>query len=67
MANIIRRSEYVIGIRYSDDADKATQIIKELIDEHPFALAICEPQVYVDSLGDNSVHIIVRVWCPITE
>jgi len=34
--NPVRRFEYVVGIRYSDDADKAIEIIKRVIDEHPF-------------------------------
>jgi len=36
VAHIARRFEYVIGIRYSDDAEKAIKIIKKLIEEHPF-------------------------------
>ncbi|MGA1870625.1 MAG: mechanosensitive ion channel family protein [bacterium] len=66
-ANIIRRFEYVVGIRYSDDADKAIKIIKDLIKEQPFALISPEPQVFVDNLGDNSVNIVVRIWAPATE
>jgi small-conductance mechanosensitive channel len=67
VANIARRFEYVVGIRYSDDADKALEIIKGIIEEHPLALKNPAPQVFVDNLGDNSVNIIVRVWGPATE
>ena len=67
VANIARRFEYVVGIRYSDDADAAIKIIEDLIDEHPFALKKPSPQVFVDNLGDNSVNIIVRIWAPATE
>ena len=67
VAHIARRFEYVIGIRYSDDADKAIKIIKKLIEEHPFVLKNPEPQVFVDNLGESSVNIIVRVWAPSTE
>jgi len=66
VANVARRFEYVIGIRYSDDADKAIEIIKNLIEEHPFALKNPGPQVFVDNLGDNSVNIAVRIWGPST-
>lgn len=66
-ANVARRFEYVVGIRYSDDAEKAIQIIKEIIDEHPLALVYPGPQIFVDNLGDNSVNIIVRIWAPSTE
>lgn len=67
VAHIARRFEYVVGIRYSDDADKAIKIIKDLIKEHPLALLSPEPMVFVDSLGDNAVNIIVRIWAPTTE
>ena len=67
VAHIARRFEYVIGIRYSDDAEKAIEIIKKLIEEHPFVLKNPEPQVFVDNLGESSVNIIVRVWAPTTE
>jgi small-conductance mechanosensitive channel len=66
-ANVARRFQYIVGIRYSDDADKASGIIKNLIEEHPLALKNPEPQVFVDNLGDNAVNLIVRVWSPATE
>jgi len=67
VANVARRFEYVVGIRYSDDADKALTIIKNVIEEHPLALKNPAPQVFVDNLGDSSVNIIVRIWSPSTE
>ncbi len=67
VANIARRFEYVVGIRYSDDADKALEIVKKIIEEHPLALKNPAPQVFVDNLGDNSVNIVVRIWAPATE
>ncbi len=67
VANVARRFEYVVGIRYSDDADKAVEIIKSVIEEHPLALKNPAPQVFVDNLGDSAVNIIVRIWGPATE
>jgi small-conductance mechanosensitive channel len=67
LANVARRFEYVVGIRYSDDAEKAIRIIKEIIDEHPLTLVNPEAQIFVDNLGDNSVNIIVRIWAPSTH
>ncbi len=67
VGNVARRFEYVVGIRYSDDADKAIAIIKSLIEEHPLALKNPAPLVFVDTLGDNAVNIIVRIWAPSTE
>ncbi len=67
VTNIARRFEYVVGIRYTDDADLAIEIIEELIDEQPFALKNPSPGVFVDNLGDNSVNLHVRIWAPATE
>ena len=66
-SNPVRRFEYTVGISYADDADKAMQVIKDLIKEHPLVLVNPAPQVYVESLGASSVDIIVRIWSPSTE
>ena len=65
--NIARRLEYTIGIRYSDDADKAIKIIADLIEDHPFVLKNPKPDIYVDELGENSVNIVVKAWAPVTQ
>lgn len=67
VANVARRFEYVIGIRYSDDANRAIEIIRDVIDREPFALKYPEPSIFVDNLGENSVNIIVRIWAPSSE
>jgi small-conductance mechanosensitive channel len=63
----VRRFEYVVGIRYADDAVKAIQVIKDIINAHPLALVNPAPHVYVENLGDNSVDIMVRIWSPSKE
>jgi small-conductance mechanosensitive channel len=63
----VRRFDFTIGIRYSDDADKAIFLIKDLIDKEPFALLNPAPSVYVSELGESSVNLIVRIWAPISE
>jgi small-conductance mechanosensitive channel len=67
VAHVARRFGYVVGIRYSDDADKAISIIKNLIEDHPITLKNPSPQVFVDNLGDNAVNIVVRMWAPSGE
>jgi len=67
VANAARRFEYTIGIRYSDDAEKAIEIIRNVIEEHPFALKHPQPVVFVENLGESSVDIVVKVWAPSTE
>jgi small-conductance mechanosensitive channel len=65
VAHPVRRFEYIIGIRYEDDAEKAVEIIKNLLKEHPFVLKNPAPQIFVYELADNSVNIIVRIWSPV--
>jgi small-conductance mechanosensitive channel len=67
VANVARRFEYRIAIRYSDDAEHATRIIHNLLAAHPFVLKNPSPSVYVDELGDNGVIIMVRIWAPSRE
>lgn len=67
LENAARRFEYDIGIRYSDDADKAMEIIKGLIEEHPLALKNPAPQMFVQDLGASAVDLKVRIWAPSTE
>jgi len=66
-ANIARRIEYTIGIRYSDDANKAIKIIADLIEDHPFVLKKPTPDIYVDTLGESSVNIVVKAWAPVAQ
>ncbi|WP_229392434.1 mechanosensitive ion channel family protein [Methanosarcina sp. DH2] len=63
----VRRFEYTVRIRYSDDASAAIWLIKELIDKEPFALLNPSPSVFVTELGESSVNIIVRIWAPVSE
>ena len=67
VGNVARRFEYVVGIRYSDDADKAIDIIKGLVGDNPFALKNPSPLIFVDTLGDNAVNIAVKVWAPSSD
>ena len=63
----VRRFEFNFGIRYSDDADYAIRLIKDLIDKEPFALLNPAPSVFVNELGESSVNLVVRIWAPISE
>ena len=63
----IRRFDFIMKIRYSDDADAAIWFIQDLIDKEPFALHSPHPSVYVNELGENSVNIVIRIWAPISE
>jgi small-conductance mechanosensitive channel len=63
----VRRFEYTIRIRYSDDAGAAIWLIKDLIDKEPFALLSPPPSVFVSELADSWVEIAVRIWAPVSD
>ncbi len=67
IANVARRFEYRIGIRYTDNAEHAIGIISALLASHPLVLKNPSPEIYVDELGDNAVIISVRIWAPSHE
>ncbi|MDD1673227.1 MAG: mechanosensitive ion channel family protein [Methanomicrobiales archaeon] len=65
--DVARRILYPIGISYRDDVTRATGIIEGVLASNPYALKNPAPNIYVDSLGENSVNIVVRFWTPSTE
>ncbi|MCS7119115.1 MAG: mechanosensitive ion channel family protein [Archaeoglobaceae archaeon] len=64
IANVARRFDYQMSIRYGDDVNKAIEIIRKVIEDYPFALKIPEPRVFVDNLGDSGFNIVARIWTP---
>ena len=64
VASPARRFEYRVSIAYRADAAAAIAAISELLANHPFVLKNPAPSVYVDSLADSGVEIMVRIWAP---
>jgi len=64
---IARRIDFVVGISYRSDAEKAYNVIRDIVLKHPFVLVYPEPEIFVEELGDSSVNIRVRVWTPTSE
>ena len=62
----VRRLQYTVGISYDDDAEMAVTLIKTVVNAHPFVLVNPPPTVFVDTLGESSVDLCVRVWTPST-
>ena len=57
-----RRVDFLFGIAYGDDVDKAKAVLKKLIDEDEHILQDPEPFIAVMELADSSVNLVVRVW-----
>ena len=67
VSNVARRFDLRIGIGYRDNVEDALRLIREVIEEEPFALKNPEPQVFVEKLGESAVELVIRVWAPSTE
>jgi small conductance mechanosensitive channel len=57
-----RRVDFLFGIGYGDDIDKARGIIKEIIDKDERVMKEPAPVIVVSELADSSVNLTVRVW-----
>ncbi len=67
VANVARRVDFDIGIRYSDDADKAVNLLKAFLDAQTMILKQPESLVFVSELSDSAVMIAIRAWAPVSE
>ncbi|MBN9314048.1 MAG: mechanosensitive ion channel protein MscS [Chryseobacterium sp. 39-10] len=58
------RMDFMVGIAYENDIDKAKKIILDTMNSHPLSLKDedREPFVMTDELGVNSVNIKVFFW-----
>ncbi len=61
--NDTRRLDLTFGIGYGDDIDQALDVLKDIVCNDDRALADPEALFAVGELADNSVNLIVRVWC----
>lgn len=66
-AKDIRRLQLNFDIGYDEDANKAINIISEVISKHPLVLNDPAPFVRVGEYGDSSVIIFTRVWVKTSE
>lgn len=63
----IRRVDMEFGIGYSDDMDKAMNLVKQILDEDDRVLDEPEPLIAISTLGDSSVSIRVRPWAATSD
>ena len=57
-----RRVDFVVGIGYGSDIQKAYDVIMGLIKEDSRILPEPAPQVAVSELADSSVNFVIRPW-----
>ncbi|UZR95443.1 mechanosensitive ion channel family protein [Chondrinema litorale] len=58
-----RRVDFVFGIGYGDDIQKAKATLSQLIAADERIFKDPAPFIVVSELADSSVNLIVRVWC----
>jgi len=62
-----RRCEFVVGIGYDDDEQKAKQIVLDILNNDRNVLSQPKFSVNVTALADFSVNLTVRWWIDTTE
>lgn len=67
--NGTRRHDFAVGISYDDDIEKAFKVINNVLDKDSRVILDegKEPQIMVESMGDFSVNLKVRLWCKSEE
>jgi small conductance mechanosensitive channel len=58
-----RRVDLVLGISYEDDLDKAIGVVEALAQADGRVHDDPAPMVVVSELADNSVNLVIRLWC----
>lgn len=61
-ANKQRRVDLVFGVGYHDDLDTVSEVLSGIITADKRILKTPDPVIEIDSLGDNSVNVAIRVW-----
>jgi small conductance mechanosensitive channel len=59
--------ENLVGISYSDDPEKAIQVIQKVIMGFKEVAQVPKPQVGLQEFGDSSINIGCRYWIPTTK
>ena len=62
-----RRCEFVVGIGYEDDVQKAKDVILNILDRDPTILSQPGFSVNVSALADFSINLTVRWWVNTSE
>jgi small conductance mechanosensitive channel len=61
-ANPNRRENFTVGIGYDDPIDKAQEVARKVLADHPAVLNDPEPWVLADGLGSATVNLRIYFW-----
>jgi small conductance mechanosensitive channel len=62
-----RRTDLTVSISYGDSVDAARRAILEIVKKDKRILKTQEPVVFVSSLSDSSVDLVLRFWTSYTD
>lgn len=62
-----RRTDLTVSISYGDSVDAARRAILEIVKKDKRILKTPEPVVFVSSLSDSSVDLVLRFWTSYTD
>lgn len=61
-AEELRRVDWTVGIGYGDDADKAKEVMRNMLEADKRVLKDPEVFIAISELADSSVNFAVRAW-----
>lgn len=59
----VRRVDLTYSISYSDDFEKAKELIRQVASANPLVLKDPAPNARITKHGDNSIDLFTTVWC----
>ncbi len=62
--SVARRIDIPIGISYKSDIEKAREVLRKMLEEHPLVLVYPPPKVYVVDYSDSAIVLKLRCWVP---
>lgn len=62
-----RRLDFVFGVSYKTDIDKAKKLLAEICENCQTVFTTPAPFISVGALSNNAVNVYVRVWCKNSE
>jgi len=67
VANVARRTSYVISISYKNDVAAARSIILSVLEQESMILVEPKPLIVLNDLNNNASNLYVRFWSPTVE
>lgn len=64
LSSTVSRMSINVGVAYGTDPDRVRAILLEIASNHPLALKDPPPNALLDSFGDSTLNLVLRVYMP---